>query len=297
MIGGQNYSFLFDTGSGTSAISGSVAAAHGFKYSPSKTVTYDISQSRKRTVMLTEPVSVKIGGKQVTSQFDVSESYRNSVYDGIIGMDIISKYNWLFDFDEKTLSVSGGFLSPLPNESWTKETSYRYTKSFGVPFVSMTINASKKMDFYFDTGMYDGYYDAASQKYLYYAFVYNDGRNISTSRYKPMMESSDRIARHINSNELYDVMYSLNGTVNGVRHPSFASAIYTNEGNKYKILRQRKLLNIVTVNYLHYFDGMFINSMSHKISFYNKPGKSSRDDGNNVEWFYNKDFSGFNNSY
>lgn len=295
-IEGKNYSFLFDTGGGTSTISGRIAAEHGFKSKPSKITTYDISEGRKRTVMLTEPVQIKIGNKTVTNQFDVSRTYQNSFYDGIIGMDIIGKFNWLFDFEEKTIAISDGFLFPVLEDSWERETSYRFSKSFGVPFISMSINSSRKQDFYFDTGMYDGYYDSASGKYLQYSFVFNEHQNSALTRFKRFMSSSDKLTHHVNSNQIYNVMYSMNSTINGVGHPPFVSAIYKNSESNYKILKERKLLNIVTINYLHYFDGMYIDTKLNRISFYNKSGKSGRDNGENVKWFYNKEF-GFRESY
>lgn len=295
-IEGRSYSFLFDTGGGTSTISGRVAAEHGLKSKPSKITTYDISEGRKRTVMLTEPVTVKVGGKAVTTKFDVSGTYHNNLYDGIIGMDIIGKLNWLFDFEEKTISISDGILFPALDDSWTRQASYRYTKSFGVPFISMNINGSQKQDFYFDTGMYDGYYDSASRKYLYYSFVFNEHQNSALTRFKRFMLPADKITHHVTSNEMYSVLYSIDNSINGVKHSPFASAIYKNRESKYKVLKERELLNIVTVNYLHYYDGMYIDSKFNRISFYNKSGKSGRDDGKNVKWFYEKQ-SGFRDSY
>ncbi len=295
-IEGRSYSFLFDTGGGTSTISGRIAAEHGLKSKPSKITTYDISEGRKRTVMLSEPVEIKIGGKTVTTQFDVSDTYQNSVYDGIIGMDIIGKYNWLFDFEDKTISISDGFLFPTLDDSWMRQASYRYSESFGVPFISMNINDSRKQDFYFDTGMYDGYYDSTSRKYLYYSFVFNEHQNSALTRFKRIMSPADKITHHVASNQTYNVMYSMKGTINGVGHSPFASAIYKNRESRYKVLKERKLLNIVTVNYLHHYDGMYIDTKLNRVSFYNKNGKSDRDNGEDVQWFYEKQF-GFRDSY
>lgn len=296
-IEGRSYSFLFDTGGGTSTITGRLAAEHGLKSKPSKITTYDISEGRKRTVMLTDPVSIKIGGKSVTTQFDVSGTYQNAVYDGIIGMDIIGKFNWLFDFEEKTLSISDGFLIPVLSNSWTRQASYGYTKSFSVPFISLKINGSRKQSFYFDTGMYDGYYDDASQKYLYYSFVFNEPEKSAMTRFKRIMSPGDKISYHISARENYNVLYFMDNTINGTRHAPLASAIYKNRDSKYKVLKERKLTNIVTVNYLHHYDGMYIDTKFNRISFYNKNGKSGRDKGENVQWFYDKHFGGFSESY
>lgn len=170
-IEGKTYKFLWDTGAGYSLIDYKLAKNLSYKdefsyYSETSTLYEVISD----TVYMRK-MDFKIGDINTDAYFALDgvnrylipprdPSIYTSFYDkedfiGVIGQNIISKYNWVFDFPQKTVRVSNRTITDLPlkEDDDCFQMNYYMDSPNTIPRVDLQINKSKTFKFTFDTGI------------------------------------------------------------------------------------------------------------------------------------------------
>ena len=167
-IDGITYPFLWDTGSSRTHIKNELFTQLGLDTFARRkkyviTTTTDVLKSN----LLEKLYSISIGDIQTeifmlsdteVDEFSNSFEIRRKDYNtyGVIGQDVISKYNWLFDFGNSKITISDREIKiPTKSSDDVLEWDFLYTKDVkpGIPLVNLSIASSEKLEpFYFDTG-------------------------------------------------------------------------------------------------------------------------------------------------
>jgi len=172
-IDGKVYNFLFDTGSTSSFLKDSLANKLGirYKYEGAKSVVL-LPTFSNVDELSTEKINFKIADKRFyqsmliwkktkeqtygqrpesdSSTLKVNEMSGNN-FDGIIGMDIISKFYWIFDIEHKIIHLSEKSMKNKINDH-DSILEITYQKFFETPKMNLILNDTLKTQVLFDTG-------------------------------------------------------------------------------------------------------------------------------------------------
>ena len=152
-IDGENYLFLFDTGSTVSAIDSVLAHKLNISIS-SKTVSSVMIYPTLNNVKeyFTEKIHFKIGERGFHHPLSVSNHTIKSLgYDGIIGMDIMSQFYWHFDIKHKIIYFSKKEIYPEKNKA-VSQLEFVYQRYGNVPNMVFVLNDTLITYALFDTG-------------------------------------------------------------------------------------------------------------------------------------------------
>ncbi|MGL4805607.1 MAG: aspartyl protease family protein [Bacteroidales bacterium] len=161
MINGVPCNFVWDTGSDKSLISKSLTEKCAV-VSSGKTQLNGIYVRKAQQLMhISEPVQFSVGDHNLDISFlmvdyDFRVDYDSVVIDGIIGQDIISQYQWLFDLENNTLEVSNREIGVHDKADLTLNITSKEIAENNIIYKYagiLSINDSLKVVSFFDTGM------------------------------------------------------------------------------------------------------------------------------------------------
>jgi len=148
-INGKVYSFIFDTGAEISAIRADLVKSLGGTWLKSDTL-YD-AHNNKSIQDIYNVEKVKFG-KHEYSDIQMLTFPNNPIFscleiDGIIGVNLIKKNSWIFDFDKDQIVIPNSNFSVIENNF----TPMKFLIDGLRPKISLLID-NNKIDFLFDSG-------------------------------------------------------------------------------------------------------------------------------------------------
>lgn len=173
-IDGKRYNFLFDTGSTISSIVDHLAdkLGIGYKCEGKKSVVL-IPTFSKVDELSTEKIHFKIADNifyqsmgiykksEEETSVQISETPNSTIkinaksgnnFDGIIGMDIISKFYWIFDIEHNIIYFSKKNMKDKINKN-DSLLEITYQKFAEIPYMNLILNDTLKTQVLFDTGL------------------------------------------------------------------------------------------------------------------------------------------------
>ena len=257
LVNGQKLTFLIDTGTQYTNIDYVAAKKLGIVPVDSTFHTiYTVTYSHQDTVYWgladLQIGDIKIKNKIVLDRYKTSplrDAFNYEDCDGILGVDIIQKFNWLFDFKNKTVCLSNKVIdNPLIAEMPTLSLDI-VDNERDVTYVGLLLNNAIKESFLFDTG-YDNSIKIGDYN-LDGAFCFSDTLfNILAKRFPNNLM--------INVTDTSSALLMEKLEVNEMKF-SYISATYNS-----RLLHP----NAVTVQLLHQFQFMYYDKINKKINFY-----------------------------
>lgn len=170
----STYYFLWDTGSESSSIDSLVGDRLGIHFQDTTLFhTYITSKREVEDNFVYKKVNLKIGDFAIDSWLLLEGDRFVALRDplkGIIGQNIISRYYWLFDFQDSTVTLSKEPI-PIVSDREAMHFSFRlHRDTTGIPVVGLQLDTLPVEDFYLDTGMPGSF--AFQQKIFSYPVFY-----------------------------------------------------------------------------------------------------------------------------
>lgn len=162
-VNGTEFLFLIDTGAQYTIIDYNLAKKIGIEPIDSSFHTITTNTYRKQDTIYWGMVDLQIGDIELKNKitldgyksFLLNDSLSYDKCDGILGVDVLEKYNWLFDFETKKLCISNRAIK----DSLMTETLQMSLDIVGekgtITTVELLLNDSLKEEFLFDTGYPD----------------------------------------------------------------------------------------------------------------------------------------------
>ena len=257
LVNGQKLTFLLDTGAQYTVIDYAVAKKLGI-------VPIDSSFHTIHTITYSHQDSVywgfadlQIGDIKIKNKITL-DKYKSSIwrdvadykdFDGILGVDIIQEFNWLFDLKNKMVCLSNKVIdNPLILEKPALSLDIVENET-GVTYVNLLLNNTVKQQFLFDTG-HDNGIQIGDYK-LDGAFCFSDTLfNILAKRFPNNLT--------IKVTDTSSVLLMEKLQVNEMKF-LYISAAYNS-----RLLHP----NAITAQLLHQFQFMYYDKINKKINFY-----------------------------
>lgn len=150
-VDGKLYPFLFDTGSAVTLFSDGLVRELGNRVSVQRKDSIKflvVAKKDHRSIKYSvyDSTVLKIGDISVNCAF-VSNRNEDS---NILGMDVISRFNWLFNFQDTTVVLSGDAIR-FQSDGWS-DLSFEYLTNKGAMVVPVNLNDSISKYLVLDTG-------------------------------------------------------------------------------------------------------------------------------------------------
>lgn len=161
MINGVPCNFVWDTGSDMSLISKSLTEKCGVVSSGKTQLNALYVRKAQQLMHISEPVQLSVGDHNLDISFlmvdyDFRVDYDSVAIDGLIGQDIISQLQWLFDLENNSLEVSNREIGVHDKADLTLNITSKEIAENNIIYKSagiLSINNSLKVVSFFDTGM------------------------------------------------------------------------------------------------------------------------------------------------
>lgn len=158
-INGKEKMFLFDTGCQNTIMNYSVMKECGIQLEDSTLQTIHTTYASTTGMTYYSNTRLSIGGIPFNSTVAADRHNRVMVrdfhyddFDGVLGIKDIQKFNWLFNFKEKTVTVSTNAIKlPLLSDDQLLNLDFSKEKK-DITYVDVSFNDSTKHTFLFDTG-------------------------------------------------------------------------------------------------------------------------------------------------
>ena len=158
-INGKEKLFLFDTGCQGTLINYSVMKECGIQLEDSAFQTIHTPSDSTEGITHYSNIHLSIGGISFNSTVAADrynrEMFKNSYYDdfdGVLGVEDIQKFNWLFNFENKIVTLSRNPIKlPLLLDDQVLNFDFSKEKK-SITYVDVNLNDSVKPVFLFDTG-------------------------------------------------------------------------------------------------------------------------------------------------
>lgn len=161
MINGVPCNFVWDTGSDMSLISKSLTEKCAVVSSGKTQLNALYVRKAQQLMHISEPVQLSVGDHNLDISFfmvdyDFRVDYDSVEIDGLIGQDIISQLQWLFDLENNSLEVSNREIGVHDKADLTLNITSKEIAENNIIYKSagiLSINNSLKVVSFFDTGM------------------------------------------------------------------------------------------------------------------------------------------------
>ena len=295
-INGQTYQFLWDTGCTVSFINRKIIEDLDLPISDIKGNLIALDLRKRVPYRMTKPIDLKIADIDILAPLVfLDEDYM----DGIIGLDIINKYSWIFDFKTKTATISeqSQKLDLTPAERrFDFEIS---SKALGKAYFDVLVNDSIKKTFQFDTG-YNANNLTKGSLYLNTDLHVNVPNNYSLEKVFANMEflfsqEASLLTAHSGGEILEKILvkgvklneYNSSLMSISVDHDDFYIDCYEFNSDDIKSL---KVPTIITSNFLNRFNKLYYDYSTKTCSFIQSSSDTTLYSKKNVDaWF--KSFS------
>ena len=274
------YRFLFDTGSNSCVIDSAYAKKNGLNADgTSLTTISQIDGTIREDSLSFSRKKISIGKMRTTGIFFLNQ-YKGLAIDNIdktgaiMGMDIGRKYNWLFNFDDNTVTISKNRISiPALPDDQIFILDYYYSE-YGITQMNLTIGEAIIQDVVFDTG-YSGSWDVwYKAKKIDIVFSESDFDIVRRSLVKNLRHYSvmDFSAMGLGRSLIIDSLQINDLTMPGI----------------FAIASKEKLKSLITVHFVRRFRMMYYDSMNQKIELYVSPSDSARHQRKDLQNFVRK---------
>lgn len=276
-INGKEKLFLFDTGCQGTIINYPVMKECGILLEDSTLQKIHTPYDSTTNMTYYANILLNIGG--IPFKSTVSADRYNRVilkkflyddFDGVLGIEDIQKFNWLFNFKDKTVTLSKSSI-PLPLSSDDQVLNLNFNKEKkDITYVDIGFNDTVEHVFLFDTGYSNPFhitYEENSQSKMNGDFVLTPAFKEYINKYLPNCISlADNIL-------LIDSL-----KINNYQLSHLSS------------LRDDKIIltdNVITNNFLRRFRLMYYDSTNKKISLYASPQDATIYKGDNEKKIIN----------
>ena len=252
------YRFLFDTGSNSSAIDSVYAKKIGLYADGTslakisnmyRTVEDSVSFARK---------NISIGQIRTTGIFFLDQ-YKGLAIENnpgaIMGMDIGRQYNWLFNFDDNTATLSKNRITiPILPDDQIFTLNFYYNDEFGNTQMNLTMDDVIIQNVVFDTGYSDSWDVWDKEKKIDIVFSESDFEIVRSSLVKNLRcyNSMDFSAMGLGRSLIIDSLKIDDLIIPGI----------------FAIERKEKARSAITIHFVRRFRMMYYDSMNKKIELY-----------------------------
>ena len=277
LVNGQKLTFLIDTGAQYTIINYATAKKMGIVPIDSAFHTIHLPTYSHQDTVYWGLVDLQIGNIKIKNKIALdrykrplskdASNYKDC--DGVLGVDIIQEFNWLFDFDNKTVCLSNKTIAdPLIDKKPTLSLDIVKSER-DVTYTELLLNSIVKEKFLFDTGCDNSI--KIGDYYLDGAFCFSDTLfNILAKRFPNNLT--------IKVTDSTSVLLMEKLQVDEMKF-SYISAAYN---------RRLRSPNTITVQLLHQFQFMYYDKINKKINFYQPQSNSNVRSGEEIRLLHTK---------
>ncbi len=272
---GKVYNFIFDTGSTYSTINPNLAKKLFIFQKKDSIHTVMISPTYSNIVgYLSKKVDFRIADKTFYQSFIIHE-FPGKEFSGIIGMDIISQFYWLFDMEHKTIQFSRRNMK-LDIIAPYEKMRICYKKFRETPYLNLLINDTLSVQALFDTGAFSPINapkidDPNTMETIAFAdlLIHGDIKNDSVLNYLKHKMPSYAFLKNMKNLSINKEL-----KINGYYCSNF---IAVHMDNEYKIPKELDVISRkITASFLTRFNKVYIDPFNQEITFI-KQTKTSKE--------------------